>query len=176
MERLNILYREITLAVYTNVSRGLFERHKLVFSFMLCVAINQEAGKVDDSCWNYLLRGPIGAKIAVPKKPDYPTLSEPMWVASHYLSRTYEKFEPLPDDILNGIYVRIGDFDLVIRVIPESRRKSKIPWDEILDDFEKLMLLKTLREEKLVFAITEYVKINLGKAFIESPQVSLQIL
>lgn len=38
------------------------------------------------------------------------------------------------------------------------------------------MLLKTLREEKLVFAITEYVKQNLGKAFIESPQISLQIL
>lgn len=46
----------------------------------------------------------------------------------------------------------------------------------MLNDFEKLMLLKTLQEEKLVFGITEYVKVKLGKPFIESPQVSLHIL
>lgn len=53
---------------------------------------------------------------------------------------------------------------------------SETNYDELLDDFEKLMLLKTLREEKLVFGITQFVKIKLGKIFIESPQVSLQVL
>lgn len=51
-----------------------------------------------------------------------------------------------------------------------------IDWDERLDDFNKLMLLRTLQEEKLVFAITQYVKKNLGQPFIESPQVNLHIL
>lgn len=60
--RLNNLYKGITLSVYTNVSRGLFERHKLVFSFMLCVAINMEKGTITEAQWNFLLRGPIGSK------------------------------------------------------------------------------------------------------------------
>lgn len=53
---------------------------------------------------------------------------------------------------------------------------SKVDWDNTLTDFEKLMLIKTMQEEKLVFAITEFVKLNLGQAFIESPQVSLNLL
>lgn len=54
--------------------------------------------------------------------------------------------------------------------------KSQIDWNGNLDDFDKLLILKTLQEEKLVFAITQYVKEKMGQPFIESPEVSLQIL
>lgn len=62
-----------------------------------------------------------------------------------------------------------------IQLIPNAN-KSKIDWNVLLDGFDKLLVLKTLQEEKLVFAITQYVRSTLGQAFIESPQVSLQIL
>lgn len=68
-KRLNTLRVEITLAVYTIISRGLFERHKLVFSFMLCIAIMQQEGKISDIQWSFLLRGPVGSKTSA-KKPD----------------------------------------------------------------------------------------------------------
>jgi len=61
-------------------------------------------------------------------------------------------------------------------MVPGTNQAAEYNWDEELDDFSKLMLVKALQEEKLVFAITEYVRTNLGQAFIESPQVSLQIL
>lgn len=57
-QRLKILYDEITLAIYTNVSRGLFERHKIVFSFMMNVAIDLNNRTIDYAQWNFLLRGP----------------------------------------------------------------------------------------------------------------------
>lgn len=112
-ERLNILYDEITLSVYTNVSRGLFERHKLVFSFMVCAAIFQQCGVIEDAHWNYLLRGPVGAKQAVPKKPDYPTVTEAMWVGAHFLGNTFKCFAGLPGEMLNVIRIRIGRFEQV---------------------------------------------------------------
>jgi dynein heavy chain len=56
--RLQMFLDNITLAVYTNVSRGLFERHKLVFSFMLCASIFKQSGIISESQWNFLLRGP----------------------------------------------------------------------------------------------------------------------
>lgn len=49
-------------------------------------------------------------------------------------------------------------------------------WDTKLSDIEKLMLLKALKEDKLIFGITAYVKKNLGQQFVESPMVSLQLL
>jgi dynein heavy chain len=57
--RVHILLNEITLAIYTNVSRGLFERHKLMFSFMLCASIYKQAGIINELQWNFLLRGPV---------------------------------------------------------------------------------------------------------------------
>ena len=37
--------------------RGLFEQHKLVFSFMLCVDIMRQAKDISDAEWNFFLRG-----------------------------------------------------------------------------------------------------------------------
>lgn len=113
--RLNTLYNEITLAVYTNISRGLFERHKLVYSFMLCVAIFQQKGEITGGQWNYLLRGPVGTRGDLPKKPDYPMITDAMWQAVHYLAATYEVFEELPDGITKILSLAVGNFALVSR-------------------------------------------------------------
>ncbi|KAK9882719.1 hypothetical protein WA026_022770 [Henosepilachna vigintioctopunctata] len=175
-QRLEILIREITHSVYTNVSRGLFERHKLVFSFLLCIAVFTDAGDITPIQWNFLLRGPVGIDLSIGKRPDYPQVTEIMWLSAHALEEMFDSFKGLPDDIESVIPLEIGDFNIDIKVIPTSRRVSTIPWNQRLKDFEKLLLLKTLKEEKLVFAITEFVKMKLGQAFIESPQVSLQLL
>ena len=45
----------ITLCILFD--RGLFEQHKLVFSFMLCVDIMRQSGDISDAEWNFFLRG-----------------------------------------------------------------------------------------------------------------------
>jgi dynein heavy chain len=57
-ERLDILIDNITRMLYTNVSRGLFEAHKIIFSFLITTSINRNNGRVKDLYWNLLLRGP----------------------------------------------------------------------------------------------------------------------
>ena len=42
--------------------RGLFEKHKLVFSFMLCADIMRQAGKISDVEWSFFLRGAAGVE------------------------------------------------------------------------------------------------------------------
>ena len=39
------------------VSRGLFEKDKLVFSFLLCAEILKLEGVINEVEWNFLLRG-----------------------------------------------------------------------------------------------------------------------
>lgn len=65
--RLDTLRREITLSVYRNVSRGLFERHKLVFSFLLNAAIFLDAELITPEQWNFILRGPAGTAVVSTK-------------------------------------------------------------------------------------------------------------
>lgn len=57
-----------------------------------------------------------------------------------------------------------------------DKTPAKTDWNAKLTTFEKLMIIKCLREEKLVFAIAQYVSTSLGSVFIESPTVQLNTL
>jgi dynein heavy chain len=50
------------------------------------------------------------------------------------------------------------------------------PWNEALDQFEKLLVLKVFRPEKLLFAFTDYVKDEIGRMYIENKAVSMDTL
>jgi len=43
--------------LYTNVSRGLFERHKMIFSFLMITSINRQNKQISEDQWSVLLRG-----------------------------------------------------------------------------------------------------------------------
>lgn len=59
-QRMEILLEQTLLTAYVNVSRGLFEQHKLIYSFMLCVEIMCQHGNLTDAEWNFFLRGSAG--------------------------------------------------------------------------------------------------------------------
>lgn len=67
-DRLELLRSAITLSVYQNVSRGLFEKHKLVFSFLLNMAMYLHAGFIKTDQFNFILRGASGTKVVNIKK------------------------------------------------------------------------------------------------------------
>lgn len=56
-QRLQIILNSTTENIYTNVSRGLFEKDKLIFSFLLCAEILKLEGIINEVEWNFLLRG-----------------------------------------------------------------------------------------------------------------------
>jgi dynein heavy chain, axonemal len=60
-------------------------------------------------------------------------------------------------------------------VISEDPTNVNLPplYEERLTPFQKLMLLKVLREEELIFGVKKFVKEELGKKFIESPPFDL---
>ncbi|CAH1104335.1 unnamed protein product, partial [Psylliodes chrysocephalus] len=174
--RLETLFKEITKAVYISVSRGLFERHKLVFSFMLCVSILQQNKTISEGQWSFLLRGAVGTKVGLPRKPDNPVITETIWHSANFLASTYSRFKSLPDDLETLIALKLGDLDINLQLNETFNTPCPTNWNDRLDDFDKLMLVRTLQEEKLIFCITEYVKVKLGKIFIESPMVSIKML
>lgn len=82
--RLTILLQQTLLTAYTNVSRGLFEQHKLIYSFMLCVEIMRQQGQLTDAEWNFFLRGAAGME----KVAEGETLPP---VSAHSLSHCCEQ-------------------------------------------------------------------------------------
>lgn len=169
------MIEDITMAIYTNVSRGLFERHKLVFSFLLSININLQKGKITNDQWDFLLRGPVGTKRKVGVKPAVQTLTEEMWQTVNYMAETFHEFKNLPEHCTEFIQIQLGDFVQNIHLDTENNEPTE-DWNSMLSSFEKLMIIRALKEEKLIFAITNYISTELSKAFVESPGVSLQLL
>ena len=62
-ERLQILIIDITDNFYFNICRGLFEVHKLLFSFLIATSINLENNKIPQREWQFFLRGATDIKI-----------------------------------------------------------------------------------------------------------------
>jgi dynein heavy chain len=60
-ERGRLLNAHFTHGLYVNVCRSLFERHKLLFSFILATKMLQHEGAVDAHEWRFLLAGPTSS-------------------------------------------------------------------------------------------------------------------
>lgn len=88
-ERLLILIDTITRTIYTNVSRGLFETHKIIYSFLIIISINRNNKRIKDTHWNILLRGAgtlsVEQQRAKPKNPEPKLISLIGWDLLYYL-------------------------------------------------------------------------------------------
>jgi len=174
--KLPTMIEDITLAIYSNISRGLFEHHKLIFSFLLSINVNLQIGKITNAEWNFLVHGPTAtAKKRVPEKPMVLALTEDVWKTVNYMTEVFPKFKSLSENCTGRIQIKLGDFALNIHLDPENNNPA-VNWDSILNPFEKLMIIRAFKEEKLICAISNYVSVELGKNFVESPEVSYRLL
>ncbi|XP_070782457.1 dynein axonemal heavy chain 6 [Enoplosus armatus] len=188
-ERLQILLDQILLNSYINVSRGLFEQHKLIYSFMLCVEVMKQRGEISDAEWQHFLRGASSLEKDYAERPDVPWLSDFYWQTCCELEDTLPCFKDISKEITRThIHLKLGRFQASINPENWEGYVSQLPplgesrdvkqeiagyWDERLGAFQKLVLIKSFVEEKVVFAATEFVIVSLGKQFVENPPVDL---
>uniref|UniRef100_A0A8C5D5F3 Uncharacterized protein n=1 Tax=Gouania willdenowi TaxID=441366 RepID=A0A8C5D5F3_GOUWI len=151
-KRLQILLDQILLNSYINVSRGLFEQHKLLYSFMLCVEIMKQRGEMSDGEWQYFLRGDH------PQTPDVPWLTDSYWQTCCQLEDTLPCFKGISEEITKtNFHIQLGSLRSVLSI------------------FTILSIISMLKMPlvDVVFAATEFVIVNLGKQFVENPPVDL---
>lgn len=72
-----------------------------------------------------------------------------------FFMKDFDKFKPIYDSV-----------DAHTVPLPE-------PWDQSLDEFEKMIVLKALRSDKLVPAIQDWVTLKKGKEFVDPPTFDL---
>lgn len=97
----------ITRTIYTNVSRGLFEAHKIIYSFLIITSINRNSKKVKENQWNLLLRGagPITPEELKkrPECPDGKVLTSIAWDLIYYMDiNDLETYGGLTDSIVKS--------------------------------------------------------------------------
>ncbi|BHF62268.1 Dynein heavy chain 6, axonemal [Sparganum proliferum] len=185
-DRAEVLIKAITLATYNNVARGLFERDKLVFSFMLCAKVFIHDGLIEQSHWDYLISCMSNKDRDRPEQPADTTdwLSSKQWKAiadiAHYLP---DIFQTLPNDV-NKVRIWVDlrtpndlpNEGITVCLTPPELKLPDGDWNQKLTNFQKLILVAAVAEEQFIAAVTEFVRISLGKPFIEAPAVDLPLL
>ncbi|KAH1168316.1 dynein axonemal heavy chain 1 [Mauremys mutica] len=154
----------LTFSLYSNVCRSLFEKHKLMFAFLLCVRIMMNEGKINMDEWRYLLSG--GAIKTMRENPAPEWLYERAW--GDILALTNLKnFSSFADDFVDNIQ----EFRAIFDSAEPHREPLPGKWDSTLDSFQKLLPLRCLRGDKVTNAMQDFVAMNLDQRFIE-PQTS----
>ncbi|KAM9332808.1 dynein axonemal heavy chain 1-like [Pholidichthys leucotaenia] len=153
-----------TFSLYSNVCRSLFEKHKLMFAFLLCARIMMNENKIDMAEWRYLLSGGIPAQELT--NPAVSWLSERAWQDILGLS-TLDNFSKLADSFTEHLHGFKRIFD------SSQPHQEPLPgeWDTVLDSFQKLLVLRCLRADCLIQGLQDFVSAQLGQRFIE-PQTS----
>uniref|UniRef100_A0A8C9T0G9 Dynein axonemal heavy chain 1 n=1 Tax=Scleropages formosus TaxID=113540 RepID=A0A8C9T0G9_SCLFO len=156
-----------TFSLYSNVCRSLFEKHKLMFAFLLCVRIMMNENKIDmvrEENWRYMLYGGVAPQQLPNPAADW--LSERAWMdvlgltALPSFSSLAESFPQLQEG-----FKRIFDSN--------DPHREDLPgeWNSKLDSFQKLVILRCLRADRLTHGMQDFVSTHLGQRFIE-PQTS----
>lgn len=161
---------DITKSFYLSICRGLFEKDKLLYSFLNTTSIIRRDGAVSDDEWSFYLRGSVADYSAIEQKVDY--VDGDKFKALCGLEDAHPNFKGL-----------IASFeDTSDKVIWKSYMSSDEPYniplppvfEDRLTQFQKLMLIKVLRYGKMIFQVKNFVKHELGARFIESPPFDLE--
>jgi dynein heavy chain len=176
-ERLIILIDNITRMIFTNVSRGLFESHKIIFSFLIITSINRNSGKVKENHWNLLLRGagPLTPEElqARPENPDTKVLTAIAWELVYFCDIS----DPETYGGLTQSIVKQWDAWQEWGTCPDPQTTPlPLEWADKLDSFARLNVLKVFRPEKLLFAFQNYVINEIGQFFVESPTATMDVV
>ncbi|XP_054715919.1 dynein axonemal heavy chain 7-like [Uloborus diversus] len=165
-ERLEILKNYFMESLYVNVCRSLFEKDKLLFSMLLCVNILKAEGKIIDDEWRFLLTGGIG--LQNPHTNPFSWLPTKSWDEICRLS-DMETFSGLRESVTEEEEGFKKIFDSL------SPHEELIPgvWSSKLSDFQKLLIMRCIRFDKMIPAVQKFVMDNLGKSFIEPPPFDL---
>ncbi|KAA6419936.1 MAG: dynein heavy chain axonemal [Trebouxia sp. A1-2] len=165
--RISSLVEYVTYSLYCNVCRSLFEKDKLLFSFMLCISIKANIDNtVDMEEFRFLLTGGISAG-EVPPNP-LPWLGDKLWAEMNRLS-SFLSFVGFAEELHKDPTPWKAIFDSA----NPAEQPLPEPWEQNLTPVQKLMVLRVLRPDKLVLAVQRFVLNEMGSKFVEAPPFDL---
>ncbi|XP_062814743.1 dynein axonemal heavy chain 10 isoform X2 [Anolis carolinensis] len=171
-KRLRHIMDTLTFNVYNYGCTGLFERHKLLYSFTMTIKIEQADYRIPQDELDFFLKGNISLEKSARKKPCL-WISDQGWEDVIRIAELFpEQFGSLPDDVENNPddWKNWYDVDALEQVpFPMQYRKS-------LSHFQKLLLLRCFRVDRVYRAVTDYVTLTMGVKYVQPPVISFEAI
>ncbi|XP_016404673.1 dynein heavy chain 12, axonemal [Sinocyclocheilus rhinocerous] len=166
-KRLRYLTDHFTYNLYCNVCRSLFEKDKLLFSFLLCSNLLLAKKEIEYSEFMFLLTGGVGLQNNV-ANPDPNWLPDKSWDEICRAS-DLPALEGLKESFIKSPEIFLPIYD---SKEPYNTALPK-PWCDKLNELQKMIIYRGLRPDKIEPAISKFVTDKLGKRFVEPPPFDL---
>ena len=159
-----------TLSLYENVCRSLFEKHKLLFSFILTIKILFGYNEMNHDEWRYYLAGPSG-EIEIANNPTD-------WLGELEWAEIYKQIYGMVKlPAFKGFDTYFLQNHKQFQKIFDSPEPHNMPmpgdWNNKMNSFQKMIVLKAIRPDKMTMAIQNFIVEKMGREFIEPPTFNL---
>ena len=164
-QRVKNINNYFSFSLFTNVCRSLFEKHKLLYSFLLTIRILMNENKIDNDEWRFLLAGGSSTSSGLANPA-------PSWLTSQSWSEI-QSLAHLPgfNGLDNDFAASSDTFKKLFDSSQPYREKLPTKWQILLSPFQRLLILRCLRADKVTAAVQAFVAAELGDKFVE-PQTS----
>ncbi|MGH0114673.1 UNVERIFIED_CONTAM: hypothetical protein FKN15_033990 [Acipenser sinensis] len=153
-------------------TRGLFEKHKLLFSFNMTIKIEQAEFRAPQSELDFFLKGNLSLEKSKRKKPCS-WLPDQGWEDIIRLAELFpQECGTLPDDVEKHDAEWKSWYDL------DSPEQAAFPmkYKDNLTSFQKLLLLRCFRIDRVYRAVTDYVTLTMGEKYVQPPVISFEAI
>ncbi|CAD2221545.1 dynein heavy chain [Angomonas deanei] len=162
-ERINNINTVFKKSLYERFCRSLFAKDQLLFSFIMSLKIYP----VDAVTLRWLLMGGFEGDVGKVENP-FSWFPEQNWLMLQRATKQIATFSNLIDTVKSN--------EMFFRDYYESSNPLQLDLPSPLDKlspFEKLIIVRCFRTDKIVPAVAEYVRETLGEFFVAAPLYSL---
>ncbi|XP_075217843.1 uncharacterized protein LOC142322649 [Lycorma delicatula] len=158
---------EFMVAIFNFVCRGIFQKHRLLYSFLICIKVMMNSQITDQSQLMFFMTGPREMEEVI-TKPKQQWITKKAWEEICYLKK-FKAFKDLPNHLTKhtrqwkNFYLAENPFKEPLP--PSFQKKCTL--------FEKLMLVRAVRPDKLVLAVKKMVSCCLSSEFVDAKPISL---
>ncbi|XP_017878877.2 dynein heavy chain 3, axonemal [Ceratina calcarata] len=167
-QRIHSLNTYFTASIYRNVCRSLFEKDKLIFSFVLCVGLMRARDDVEEELWTFLLTGDVALDNPYPN-PDPSWLTDKSWadVVGAMNLPGLTRFK-------HSLETQTAKWKVYYDYTNPQDESFPPPFEDVGESMTKLVILKCIRPDKIVSAVRMFVIHYMGQFFVEPPPFDLQ--
>ncbi|KAM6908082.1 dynein axonemal heavy chain 2-like [Lycodopsis pacificus] len=169
-ERIDNLNEYHTHAVYRYTCRGLFECHKLLFSFQMCAKILEVAGKLNMEEYNFFLRGGL----VLDKKNQMYNPCTSWLVDSSWDNITELNKLPKFHGIIASFEYYSRDWNLWFTSAEPEVATLPDNWEQNCNKLQKMLIVRSLRQDRVSLCVTSFIVNILGHHFVEPPVLDMK--
>lgn len=168
-KRLQFLKSSFTRDLHSSVCRSLFEKHKLLYSFLLCVKVLIDAGQTTQEEVKHF--------ISSNSLEDYDAVMEsaPDWLPMDKWRQICRLSSAVPNlhELANDFCTNSAAWEKYCNAIPFQGHLIPSSWTNNLTRFQKLMLIKIVRYDKIIVETIRLIEDTMEDVFNSYPHLQI---